>query len=66
MIAYESVFGVLNAIDDEYDPEVDDDPLPGWRLMELDPQGDLTGRDVGGLHESILGMDPTGREGRPG
>src|SRR5262249_3953320 len=37
---------------------------PGWRLMETRPPSDqLTGRDVGGLHEDILMLDPSGRDG---
>lgn len=27
--------------------------VPGWRLMELDGSGSLTGRGIGGLHEDI-------------
>jgi hypothetical protein len=33
---------------------------PRWQLMELSPQGELTGRDVGGLHESIGETAPRG------
>jgi hypothetical protein len=62
-IAYEVVFGVLSHLDDGGDVELGDE-FPGWRLMELDGE-ELTGRDVGGLHEEILSMDPSGREGRP-
>jgi hypothetical protein len=30
----------------------------------MDPEG-LLGREIGGLHESVLETDPTGREMRP-
>jgi hypothetical protein len=66
MVAYEAVFGVLSVIDDGLDPEhLDDESLPGWLLIEDDPTNGPTGRVVGGLHEDILMMDPSGREGRP-
>jgi len=63
MIAYNAVFELINRVDEGYDPELKDD-YPGWRLMET-RDDELTGRDVGGLHESLLEMDPSGREGRP-
>jgi hypothetical protein len=67
--AYGAVFSTLYRIDEGYDPETTIDGLPGWQLMEaieIDHSGDveLTGRVVGGLHESILMMDPSGHEGR--
>ena len=34
-------------------------------LIETDGEGNLTDRQVGGLHESLLSMDPSGREGKP-
>jgi hypothetical protein len=34
-----------------------------WELREITPDASLTGRDVGGLHESLLETDPSGREG---
>ena len=64
-VAYSSVFGTLNTIDSGEDPELGDE-YPGWALMETShPDEAVTGRDVGGLHESLLSMDPSGREGRP-
>ncbi len=65
-IAYEAVFDVLDIIDDGYDGEAraSDPTAPGWALMETDDQGELTGRQVSALHEDILIMDPSGREGR--
>lgn len=61
-IAYETAFSVINRIDEGYDPGAPPD-APGWILMETDANGKPTGRDVGGLHEDLLMLDPTGREG---
>jgi hypothetical protein len=33
---------------------------PRWVLMEIGPDGALTGRDVGGLHESLMETVPGG------
>lgn len=33
---------------------------PRWALMEVSPDGEMTGRDIGGLHESLIETDPTG------
>jgi hypothetical protein len=63
MVAYESMFAVLERIDEGCDPEVGDD-LPGWLLVETDAEGEPTQRQIG-LHESFLSLDPSGREGRP-
>ena len=46
------------------DPKLDVGPAdPRWRLMEVSPQGDLTGREVLGLHESLLEEDFVSAEG---
>ena len=37
----------------------------GWALVETDENFEPTGRTIGGLHESVLETDPTGREMRP-
>jgi len=34
-----------------------------WQLREVDASGALTGRGVGGLHESLGETDPSGNEG---
>jgi hypothetical protein len=34
-----------------------------WELREVDPDGTLTGRDVGGLHEDLAETDPSGDGG---
>lgn len=63
LAAYEAVFTVLSILDEGYDPDAPED-APDWRLMETGPPSDqLTGRDVGGLHEDILTLDPSGLEG---
>jgi hypothetical protein len=58
--AYEAVFGLLYHLEDDGL----DSPLPSWALVEVDPAGTPTGRDVGGLFEDLLGIDPSGREGQ--
>jgi len=64
MVAYETVFAVLDHIDEGYDPDAPED-APGWLLMETRADGRTTGRHVRGLHESILTMDPSARDGQP-
>jgi hypothetical protein len=60
-VAYETAFAVVDRVDEGYDPDAPRDS-PGWRLMETDAER-LTGRAVGSLHESLLSLDPSGREG---
>lgn len=67
--AYSAVHSTLYRIGEGFDPEADIDGLPGWMLMEttdvsLGEYVQLTGRKVDSLHEDILMMDPSGREGR--
>jgi hypothetical protein len=49
------------------DPSIDDRELSevGWALVETDAEFAPTKKAIGGLHESVLGTDPTGREMRP-
>ena len=61
-VAYETAFGVVERIDEGRDLDAPDDS-PGWALVETDEQSTLTGREVGGLHESLLSLDPSGNEG---
>jgi hypothetical protein len=63
-VAYEVAFGTLERLDEGRDSELNDE-YPYWCLMEMDAQGDLTGRVLESLHESLLSLDPTGREGVP-
>jgi hypothetical protein len=70
-VAFETIFGVLYRLD-EPDLAEDDVPdmlqeqLPSWLLVEVTGR-DLvpTGRTLVGLHEDLLGLDPSGRDGRP-
>jgi hypothetical protein len=63
-VAYEVVFGLLYHVG--YGENDDFEDGPGWRLMEVDRESDaVTGRVIGFLFEDLLGMDPSGREGRP-
>lgn len=45
----------------DLEPEVED---YSWGLFEIDDDG-RPGAHIGGLHESVLATDPTGREMRP-
>ena len=45
----------------DLEPEVKD---VAWVLAQVDADGNVLGT-IGGLHESVLGTDPTGREMRP-
>ncbi|MEJ3652525.1 hypothetical protein WEH80_06025 [Actinomycetes bacterium KLBMP 9759] len=60
-VAYETVFAMLLHIGDG---PSDDERLPGWAVSEIDPDGEPTGRLLRGLHEDLLGLDPSGREGQ--
>lgn len=63
MVAYETAFTIAYALDygcDEGAPA----HMPGWAVFETDREGNSTGRRMGGIHESILTADPSGREGR--
>jgi hypothetical protein len=62
--AYETAFALLARLTAQGHDELAPGPAPGWRLMETAPQGELTGRTVASLHESLLSLDPSGREGQ--
>ncbi|HEX8219314.1 MAG TPA: hypothetical protein VF914_08885 [Chloroflexia bacterium] len=64
LVSYDTAFAVLEIIDEGGYPEADD-TMPGWSLVETKSNGEYTGRHIGSLHESLLGLDPKGREGRP-
>ena len=61
-VAYETACGVVERIDEGRDVDAPDDS-PGWALVETDESSNLTGREIGGLHESLLSLDPSGNEG---
>lgn len=60
-VVFDAVGDVIMAIDEGCDLDAPDD-APGWTLMETDSDERATGRIVGGLHESLLQVDPTGAE----
>jgi len=53
--AYSTAFGVLNLLDSGSDRDAVGDP-PGWSIRETDAQGNLTGRSIQGLQESLLSI----------
>jgi hypothetical protein len=59
--AYEAVAAAVHILDggDPHARESD----PGWHLVETDAECNPTGREIGGLHESLLETDPAGNEG---
>lgn len=56
-VVFDACFSALHVIDEGFDPD-EADALPGWVLAEVGPDGNGTGRVVGGLHESLLSMAP--------
>jgi len=65
MASFEAAFGVLDLFDEGCDLDAPPD-FPTWCIMEADPDGNLTGRHITSLHESLLTMDPSGRDGGAG
>ncbi len=62
-VARETAFGVLHALADPADgslPAEVEEQLPGWRLAELDPAGEPTGRHLDALHEDFAALEPKG------
>ena len=54
MIAFESVFGAVNIIDEGCEHTVTNEDLPCWILTETNFEGKPTGRFIHDLHESLL------------
>ncbi len=66
MVAHETAFSVLQRIDEGVDWDYTaDQGYPTWELRGIGPDDLPTGRSIDGLHEDLLTMDPSGREGRP-
>jgi hypothetical protein len=63
-VAYSVVFAMLYRISGGCDEE-ELPNLPTWGLFEFSGSGEMTGRMADALHEDLLGLDPSGREGRP-
>lgn len=62
-LQYETMFGMGYLLED---PSIEEPELAdmSWRLYQTDEDGDPI-EPIGGLHESCLETDPTGREMRP-
>ncbi|MFD4370202.1 hypothetical protein [Streptomyces sp. NPDC058486] len=61
-IAYEAVFAAVDELDRGGDVNVSGVDV-GWAVMESGEDGGPTGRPLSGLHEDLLTMDPSGRDG---
>jgi len=63
VMQWELLFSLCYLLEDpgELEPEIAD---MSWRLMRTDDDGECIGA-IGGLHESVLELDPAGREMRP-
>ncbi|MEU7696945.1 hypothetical protein [Streptomyces sp. NPDC039028] len=61
-VAYEAVFAVVDELDCGGDVSVSGVDV-GWTVMETGEDGSSTGRPLMGLHEDLLGTDPSGRDG---
>lgn len=58
------LFSIAYLIDGpSYEPGTLEDV--SWGLFQIDEDGQPIGKQVSGLHESVLELDPTGREMRP-
>jgi hypothetical protein len=60
----ELLFNLCYLLGDPSFPEKELSDL-GWGLFEVDMNGNPIPPGIGGLHESVLETDPTGREMRP-
>ncbi|MET8451656.1 hypothetical protein [Streptomyces sp. NPDC005209] len=61
-VAYEAVFATLDELDADGDVNVSGVEA-GWVVMESGEDGSPTGRALSDLHEDLLTMDPSGRDG---
>jgi hypothetical protein len=61
-VAYEAVFATVDELDCGADANVSGVDA-GWVVMESGEDGSPTGRPLSGLHEDLLTMDPSGRDG---
>jgi hypothetical protein len=59
----ELLFSLCYLLEDPGDLEPEVSHI-AWALAEVDDEGNVVGK-IGGLHESVLETDPTGREMRP-
>ncbi|MFI8515128.1 hypothetical protein ACIGHB_28775 [Streptomyces sp. NPDC085460] len=61
-VAYEAVFVTVDELDCGTDVNVSGVDV-GWAVVESGEDGTPTGRRLSGLHEDLLTMDPSGRDG---
>ncbi|MFJ9817750.1 hypothetical protein ACIRU3_21290 [Streptomyces sp. NPDC101151] len=61
-VAYEAVFAAVDELDSGGDVNVSGVDV-GWVVMESGEDGSPTARLLTGLHEDLLTMDPSGRDG---
>ncbi|MEU2655140.1 hypothetical protein ABZ615_07430 [Streptomyces sp. NPDC007325] len=61
-VAYEAVFVTVDELDCGADVNVSGVDV-GWAVVESGENGTPTGRRLSGLHEDLLTMDPSGRDG---
>ena len=55
-VARQTAMDVLYIVDEGHDPNAPQH-MPTWSLEEADANGELTGRNVGSLHESLNQLD---------
>lgn len=66
MVAYSTAFDIVHHLDVGEDEEYNNDNgYPAWTLSEIGPDEQPTGRTLDALHEDLLVMDPSGRDGSP-
>jgi hypothetical protein len=68
LIGYETAFGIMYLLEDPHASYEGFPPEPEkmlWRLFLIDRESGDAGEPLRALHESILSMDPSGREMRP-
>ena len=68
LIGYETAFGIMYLLGDPHASYEGFPPEPEqlhWQLYLIDPESEAPGEPLLALHESLLSMDPSGREMRP-
>jgi hypothetical protein len=60
--SYEAVFAAMDELDGGGDVKVSGVDV-GWVVMESGEDGSPAGRRLSGLHEDLLVVDPSGRDG---
>ena len=61
-VAYEAVFAAVDELDCGGDVDAGGVDV-GWAVMESGEDGPPTARRLSGLHEDLLMVDPSGRDG---